>query len=511
MGELPRLPLERDGTLPPIALLLRWLAALPAGQTELEVIDLPHLNGCLPSVLALGGVAQLTVRHPLPVPCFIWEGLGGGRLLVNHQTGADQPPLHQGALPSAAWPPVEPSSDSQTLNERARQEDAQALLGSDPLPGDGFGVWNPLPFARRGMVALAAPAGQTAPALIHPATGASYPVQLVERELLVELPLAALEAQSLQPRSDPVPGAAWEVNAKTLDNGLVRAELDLHGQIERLCFAGRFVELAGALVHPLLNGVPLGGHPAEIRVLEHGPVRARLAVSRETAHGVLQTTYTLQAHEPLLRVAVVWPGAAETELLLDHPTLLRHGELRVAGELASETRRQTPSVLHQPLPPARGCRWAVLGDGHGGGLALLAPRPITVTAVAGHLRLACTGRLDYLLGDPGIIDVAQAALSCAVPLRTYQGRNDAASPLRLSGGTGVAPLWIRSTDGANELLLAEQLTRRNRVWLFPRIRPSEAWRSDARGQRLGSLPITAEGDGIQIDLHPGELALVRWR
>jgi hypothetical protein len=543
MEPVPVLPLERDGTLPPVALLLRWLASLPADQDVVEVVDLPPFVGCLPGLLRLGGIPRLDVHQRLPVPSFSWEGLGGGRVLVNGPAAEGAMlPLHHGALGSGATVTGEAGGELTALVELARLADAQAVLGQGsgaawdqllaiarareaprlppllsrgPLADDAFGAWNPLPIARRGVVSLAAPAGRAPWALLHGASGAAHPVQVVEgpvgRELLVELPLGALAAQRLAARSEPVPGPAWEVGVDALDNGLVRAELDVRGQIERLCFAGRFVELTAPLVRPLLDGLPAGERPAEIRVLEDGPVRARVAVSRETPQGMLHVTYTLHAHEALLRVAVAWDGPADARLAIDHPTALRHHDARLAGELAAERRRQTPVLLDGPAEAVRGCRWAVLDDGHGGGLALLAQqRPLAVQAIAGHLRLPCAGQLAYALADPGVCDVAHAALACAVPLRAYQGDADLPPALRLAGGAGTCPLWIRRAGPATELAVVEQLARRSRLWLFPAVRPTEAWRSDARGKRLGKLPLTPEGDGVQVDLHPGELALIHW-
>jgi len=540
--DLPSFPVDRDGSLPPVILLLRWLASLPTTADAIELTDLPSLNGSIPGLLRLGDIARVIMRQRLSVPHFAWEGLGGGQVVVN-DPGDDSLdlPLHHGGLPSASWPTHEIAGDVGPLVELARLIEAQSLHGQSagvtwdalisiatghgtvevPSLRDqnqrsdgGFGVWNPLPFARRGVVAWAAPSNRTSQALFHHPSGAAYPTQIVAgpsgQEVLVELALPGLSAQRLQPHQESVAGVAWEVNGKVLDNGLVRAELDVHGQIERLCFSGHFVDLAGPLAYPAIHGLPLSDHPAEIRVLEDGPVRARIIVSRNTHLGALHLTYTLHAHESLLHIAVAWDGAANAELMIDHPTHLRHHPLRVAGELTSELRRHHPSALESPATPINGCRWAILDDGHGGGLAMLSPRPLTVHAANGHLSLPCASHISYALGDPGVIDIARAAVALAVPLRAFHGNIDLISPFRLAGGAGVAPLWARSVDGASELTVAEQYNRRSRLWIFPISRPTAAWRSDVRGKSLGKVTLTPEGDALQVDLHPGELALIRW-
>jgi len=499
------------------------------------------LNGALPGLLRLGGISRAVIHQPLGASSALrWDGLGGGRVAVND--AADEDPIHHGPLPVGAWPAAIGDDGLHAAVELARLEDASAVIGRgagaawDPLValakagratrpppasargrgGEGYAAWNPLPFARRMVAALPLADARVPWALIHRASGALHPVQVVEgpagRELLVELELGGLAGLALEAVDDPAPGVAWEISEDVLDNGMVRAELDVFGQVQRLCFAGTFVEVAGPLVRPTLEGVPLGGAPAVVRVLEDGPVRARVAVTRDTGAGMMHVTYTLHAHEALLRVNVAWDGDVSAGFAVEHPTLLRHHDLLVAGELASERREQSASVL-RPLPAlSRGCRWAALPDGHDGGLVALAARPFAAGARGGVLVLAGhRGALAYALGDLARCDPARAALAVAVPGRASTADGDLAPTLRLAGGDGVAPLWIRRPDDASaELLLVEQRQRRSRLWLQPTVAIAEAWRVDARGRPLGVVPRTPDGD-LQIDLTPGELALVRWR
>ena len=492
-------------------------------------------------MLRLGGIGRLSIHQRLPVPALQWDGLGGGRVAVND--GGDDLPVHHGALPVGMWPALPGSDDLHGAIELARLEDANAVIGlgsgaawdalvnlaqagagSRPPPlatrggrgATGFAAWNPLPFARRLVVALPLTDARAPWSLVHAASGATYAAQVVEgpagRELLVELPLGALAGVRLEPADEPTPGPVWEVSEDVLDNGLVRAEFDVFGQVGRLCFAGAYLDVAGPLVRPALEGVPLGGAPAVVRVLEDGPVRARVAVSRDTGAGMLHVTYTLHALEALLRVNVAWDGDPGAGLAIEHPTTLRHHDLLVAGELTSERREQTASAL-RPLPAAtRGCRWAALPDGRDGGLVALAERPFAASARGGTLVLSgARGGLAYALGDFARCDPARAALAVAVPGRASSSETDFPALLRLAGGAGVAPLWIRRPeDAAAEILLVEQRQRRTRLWLQPARPVTAAWRVDARGRRLADVARSPDGD-LQIDLNPGEPALVRWQ
>ncbi len=541
---VPELPLLSDGTLPPVALLLRWLGqARPAPAARLDA--LPPGNGSLPDLLRLGGIAQLVHGG---LEAFRWEGCAGARVLVDGD-GDEDAPLHHGHLPAdATW--GDEASAIHGLIDLARLEDASAALADGsaapragaawdhilaaagmvrtppipPLAGHGLadagqlGAWNPLPFARRQVVSLPMPPG-TAPWGLRDQRGARHPVQVVEgprgQELLVELALGALECRRFAPDDDPVAGANWEVSRTVLDNGRVRAELDPLGQIVRLCWDGRFARWAGPAPQALVDGLPLSGG-SSITVLEDGPVRARLAVSRSGPQGTLHLTYTLHAHEDVLRVAVSWDGAGE--LVLDHPTPYRDGELRVAGELAPWSMVQAARAGDEPAVVQPGVRWATLGEGHGeafDGLALLGARPLSVSAQAGHLRLHVGGALAYALAParrlPGSLGLGQLALAIGVPGRVYSGATDLPSALRLEHRGGVTPWWVgRPADWRGEVVLGDQSGAAGRCVLFaPGL--TEAWRVDAGGSPLQRLPATPEADGAELDLAGHELAIVRWR
>jgi hypothetical protein len=394
-------------------------------------------------------------------------------------------------------------------------------MAAHAASGDGtqLGAWNPLPFTRHLVASLPMPKG-TPPWGIEDHRGARHPVQVVEgpigRELLTELRLDALECSRFTPLADPVAGSHWEVSRTVLDNGLVRAELDPLGQLVRFCCAGRFCSLSAPALHPLVDGLPLSASAATT-VLEVGPVRARVAVSRSGREGSLHIIYTLHAHEQVLRVSASWHGS--DDLVLDHPTTYRGASLRVGGELAGWQVEQSASVLSPRAAAQRAVRWALLAEAAGQGLAVCAGRALSLAAHAGHLFVQVDRATSYALfvddqaGTP--FSPARTALSLAVPGRSFTGEAALPGAFRLQGADHLVPWWTSRPNGwAGELLLAESEGRRARATLSltsggPSIR--EAWRVDASGKALDALPATAEGDGFEIDASANEILIVRWR
>lgn len=541
---MPALPLLPSGILPPAAILLRCLEALRSeGVEELACLALPRLNGSLPDLLRTAGIRTLVVGG-LPLPSLRWEGWGGSRIEArDDQAPFDAEPggLHHGDLPAGATLDRGDDRDLLALLEQARLEDAGAVLGKGAgadwsrilaacgpgqathrtapgpvacvMPGDHLGVWNPLPFGRDLVVAL--PALRRSWGMVD-TNGARHPAQMVDgpggRELLVALHLGALGSTVLEPLDDPVPGPYWEVDGRTLDNGVLRAELDELGQVVRLCFAGVFAELAGPVCAPSLDGLPLAGKVV-VAVLEDGPVRAKVLVTRRCEQGVLRLTYTLHAWESVLRVEARWSGAGE--LAFDHPTAYRGCQLHAAGDLARSAITQA-AVAGEDLPvPVEGVRWAALGDAAGRGLALLGPQPLTVAARAGSLRVQGRCEVDYALASaqpPAGSGLGQLALSLTVPGQPWDGALPGPAPFRLADLGGLVPLWVRRPEGwAGELLLADQGAARGRAFLFPCSPPTEAWRVGPRGETLQRLPLAPEGDAVIIEHAAGEILNLRWR
>lgn len=541
----PELPLMPDGSLPPAMLLLRWLAR--HGRETLSAASLPPGNHVLPDLLRLGGVAELELADA-PRPCLRWEGAGGARLLVRRPgdaTPAEDAALHCGALPAlagfAGWDP----GALMSLYELARLEDASAAVGAGegaawdgllaagrwateasrpPVAaltgrgGEGLGAWNPLALARPCLVALQ-PNGARAPWSLGDDAGARHPVQPTEGAMgpvwLVQVPLGPLGGTTLTPHDDPAAGSHWEVSERVIDNGRVRVELDPLGQIARLCWDGVFADLSGPACAPAVDGMPLPG-PAEVGVLEDGPVRARVGVRREGPEGRLDLVYTLHAHEDHVRVAATWSGAREC--WIDHATAQRAADLLLAIEGARWRVSQAASALEPPMEPTPGIRWASLADTAGKGIAIAAGRPLCAHAHAGHLRVLAAPSAAWAIAAPrrpaGALALGQLAEHLAVPGRSLPAGVTVPRPFRLAELGSLVPLWAgRPAGWDGELLLAEQAGARTRAWLLPQAPPprgAECWKVDARGARLAPCPPSPEGDGWLIDAAPGEVALVRW-
>ena len=335
-----------------------WSTARAQGITPSAVGNSPPANGWIPSALALAGVSRLVVGSgEEPVPC--WWVVGPHRIaLVAHADDPDPEPdaIHAGPIDTAidVIPDIDPSLRS--LLDIARLEDAAALvdggtgaswshllaaMASDnqlrvpPVTGrlptvdtPDLVAWNPLPFSREATVLLPCPAGHLPWGVTDAVTGASYPVQVVDgalgRQLLATMHLDALERRLLHSHDDPVDGSHWDVSNVCLDNGRVRAEFNDRGQIVRLQCDGIFLPLAGPWLQPQQNGLPLTGTP-DVRVVESGPVRSRIAVSIDSADGALQVIYTLHAHDTALQVTASWHG--QGAVVLDSPTTLRTGDV----------------------------------------------------------------------------------------------------------------------------------------------------------------------------------------
>ena len=543
MAHAPLLPLMPSGTLPPVALLLRWLEDLHQDQVDTVVVGtLPQLNASLPDLLRLGGISTV-LASGLPRPGFRWEGVGGSRVSVRDAEATVPDDLvHHGQLPSGE---AQFADDQGLLGlvEMARLADASSCLGLGDgaswnhilmaldrgriprLPhlrgrapeGDvGLGVWNPLPFARELTCVL--PLLGDKPWGVADAQGRTYPIQIVEgstgEEVLTTLSLGAHECVGLTPVHDPVADATWDVETDVLDNGLVRIELDPLGHIVRLCSRGVFAEFAGPAVAPTINGLPLGG-TATITIHEAGPVRARVGVTRTTTAGTLRLTYTVHAHEDVVRIAGTWSG--DGDLILTHPTTHRGSLLHAAGDLSRAMIPQARSILHPPAEPLAGVRWATLGDSSGRGLAVAAGRPITLEAEGGVLRIYGAPAVSYALGALGGsrregLNLGQLANHLAVGGRSFSGSESIPAPFRLANLGGLYPIWSRPPPGwAGEIVFADQSGARGRGYLYPRKQPTEAVRVDVFGNALAPVHLTREGDGLELDHGPCEVFIVRWR
>jgi len=543
MSALPILPLMADGTLPPLPFLVRWLESLAGrGLNEVRLECLPPGNGSLPDLLAGAGIVTLRLgRNPIAAP-FRWEGWSGARVLVDATTAEETNLLHHGELPwSAMDGTIDPAITG--LIDLARLEDANAASNGvtaghgaawdhllavldpagnaqpprvPPLAGHGgvvsdgrLGAWNPLALARRAVVALPAPRG-TAPWGLVDQRGVRHPVQVVEgpigRELLTSVQLGALESVSFEALFDPVPAGHWEVSRTVIDNGRVRAELDPLGQIVRLCCDGRFVDWSGPALQALVDDLPLAG-ATTMSVLEDGPIRGRVTVTRTGERGTLHLTYTVHAHEPELRVSATWDGAGELRLVC--PTMVRAAPLNLGAELAGWQVPQHAIAGRDPMTPIAGLRWARLVEADGHGLTVLGLRPMTVSSLAGRLSLHVERTASVALCESAVPanapGIGQLALALGTPARA--AATATAPILRLVGGD-VVPWWIRRpVEWRGEILLGQPHGLRARCTLL--VAATEAVRCTARGTT--PLRRTPDGDGFDIELAAGDLATIRWR
>lgn len=375
-----------------------------------------------------------------------------------------------------------------------------------------FCVGNPLPLARHLVVSITTDLTPTAVIDQH---GRRYPTQMHRDDygptLLVGLYLGAHESVELTPLAATAADVQWEVDEKTIDNGRVRAELDARGQVVRLCWDGVFADLTGPAVIPHIDGQLLQSGDAVITVHERGPVRATIHSTRTATNGVLDVTYTLFAHGDGLVVTASWNGSGE--LTLDHATAHCSAQLYGAGQ-GARIRAEQP-ITHNDL------RWAALDDAAGRGTALIAGQLMRVSAQDGVLRLH-GDELDYALHharrDPEAHSLGQLAVMHGVPGRKTPSANTA--PFHLAELGGLVPIDATvPEDWAGELVFSEQAGARGRAFIFPHFQAlspvvqtvREAWRVDEAGTLLSTIPLTREGDGLEVDYRANESFAVRWR
>ncbi len=554
------LPVSADGTMLPATALLRWMER--THHAGIRALALPTNSASLPDLLALAGISQIEI--PGIAPCR-WLGAGGAAIsmskaVLGDAASSDPGPMgsHQPELRGTLDGPAPPTSHTVGVQRQitagvetaARVADAHAVFDGNsvqgapwdeilahlsqaapPPPlgqvfaGTGMGAWNPLPFARRALVMLPLP--DAPPAALLDANGARHPAQIVSgpsgvaHGMLADVELGALAATTLAPTDEPAPGATWEVSERVLDNGRVRAEFDVRGRIARLSWDGVFAEWTGPAVTPLIDGQAFGSDGTDasgtsatvVTVWERGPVRALVTVTRSGPSGTLELSYALHAHEDALRISAHYDGTGLLEL--DHPTAHADASLVAIDELREYTLASIPGASG-PRGERRGLRWASLGDRAGRGVAIAAGEPFPVRVEHGHLLLPVEPRIGYaLMRASRPSGPWRAAAGLAVPHLAHAGAARAAR-FRLVAPPHVATAWLRPCPGWQaELLLADQAATRSRVFLYPtRVAgsgASEAVKVDAFGATRSAVRATPENDGFQIELSPGEIALVRWR
>lgn len=522
--------------MPPLPLLVRWLEH----HSDLPPLhELPAGNGSLPDVLALAGIDRITLDEDLDLPApSTWTGMGGASVVLSD---APEARPHRGALPRRITPhPEDHSGASWSLLDLARLEDATAVAvrgdgaawehiiggvanGNLPRPpltaiagtaGDtAHHAWNPLPFARTCTVALAK-TGRTAPWGFIDESGRTYPVQVIQgatgSQLLTLVPLGALESRSLATHDEPVAGAHWEITDRVLDNGIMRAEFSTAGTVQRLLLHQSFIDLAGPWMEPWFEGEALSGE-VDIRVIESGPVRARVVVTHESRRGVLRTTYTCIANDDALQVTATWTGDVG-RLWLRHPTSRHIEPLQAANDSAPWS---TPQSHHVAFPGANeqyGVRWARLGS-DACAPAFAAARPLSMRCEDGVIDILVEGPTSYCVAPAsatrGGLDLGRRSIHLGLPARATAGP---ANPplLRWAEAEELIPTWIRRPSGwLGELLLCEQSGRDRKALLM--VEAEECLWADVHGTPRDSVAPTREGDGFQIHLPAHGIGILRWR
>jgi hypothetical protein len=135
---------------------------------------------------------------------------------------------------------------------------------------------------------------------------------------------------------------------------------------------------------------------------------------------------------------------------------------------------------------------------------------MTVSAVAGRLSLHVAHHGEFALTESAWPANASgiAALALAVATPAQAGSVASAPALRLVGEDVVA-WWIkRPHRWRGEVLIGQPHGQRTRCTLY--VAAKDAVRHNLRGEET-ALRRTADGDGFDLELAAGELAIIRWR
>lgn len=544
------IPQLADHSLPPVIALIRWLALRSAGTTALNLDPIPSGNGMLPSLCELAHIDQLRLNANNMPSHWLWQHGPGRVAITNIGAGARS---RSGSEHNGPLLAVEDDGQAERQNERvfaevllARLADAAAVIdrsvGADwhktlaalkQLSGrrppvartqmthfesGPMRAWNPLPFARRCVVALP-PDGDTPPWAVVDQRGAKHPLQVVEGPLgtqwLTELSLGPLECVDLLPLDEPVGGSHWEVSTTVLDNGRVRAELNGRGQISRLCLDGRFIDHQQPLVTPLVNGELTFGEII-VEVLEAGPTRGRLLVRIEDELGAANITYTLNANDDALQVNASWHGREGSSLVLRHRVDWEQGTLECCADAQPWTSLAKTTVFGDEPQTERGLHWAHYSDSERS-IAFVSARPFALNPT--HLCIPVAKQASYAILDgrrrASQLSLGHNSIALAIPGR-HAGKTKVTPPLfRLVDGGGLVPNWVSHSKGwIAEMLLVDQSNSPGKAELYPDPRYGELQEAclvDVHGKSIQSLRMSKEKDAWVIPYRAGDVLLVRWR
>ncbi|MEW5701814.1 MAG: glycoside hydrolase family 38 C-terminal domain-containing protein [Candidatus Zixiibacteriota bacterium] len=262
-------------------------------------------------------------------------------------------------------------------------------------------VYNPLAFARQEVVTATVtfPSGAPATARVFAGDGREVPSQVVRREsgnlevtFLADVPSVGCAVYDVRPAQTPCAmSTGLSVTAGMLENHRYRVTVDPSGNVISIVDKSEGRELLASPIRwELLFDKPnrwpsweidydeisapsrtVVGGPAEIEIVEKGPARVALAVTRRTGTSVFHTTISLAAGDTGDRVAftseVDWQ---ERETLLKAAFPLTTANEYVTYDLGLGTiqrRRNHPLLYEVP-----GQQWADLTTPHGEyGVAIL--------------------------------------------------------------------------------------------------------------------------------------------
>ena len=234
------------------------------------------------------------------------------------------------------------------------------------------------------------------------------------------------------------------VSERVIDNGLLRAELGRTGTITRLCFHQQFANCEQPWCAVIHNETPLTADDVSIRVIESGPIRARVVVTHEYDNGSLRLTYTLYAQDDGLQVTATWHGD-DDPVWLRHTTNEYQAPLTCGGELSPWS---TPQAAHYsyPRPPVQhGIRWAQLGE-QAGSFACAANRPISLRVNDGAVDVLLDGTTVYYLcpstATRGGMNPALRSQHLASWGRAIS-ESDNLPFFRMAGSDHIIPIWLR--------------------------------------------------------------------
>ena len=396
--------------------------------------------------------------------------------------------------------------------------------------GDGWLVFNPLPFPRTAVVAIPGEAvlatidGHALPGQRQGRGSASY--------TLVAVPLAALGSERVvaQPATADALSVAMISGTTTheMGNGLVKATFDAHGMLAGLTVEGAALQLDGPCGFRLYDDVPamfdawdIDHHVADLgqdvatrmklMVREAGPVRAKLrgeSAIGKRSHAVVE--WSIEAGNPFVMVDLMVDWHEDHRLLKFHvPTAYRGRWARYGAPFGSIQRSQQPGTSQdEAMWEVPGQRWAAVTDETGEGLALISeakygfscregnlglsllraptePDPVADRGVH-HIRFAIGRHERHSTG----CRLATAAMADALytPPVVVKGGSLMPPPFTLGGLGSLVPSWVQPHEDGFTLRLHEADGGRGRAELSLTAPARRVELIDFLGRKVGALP-----------------------